>query len=64
MSTHHKLSLFYYILLDFPPANDRSTPSESFASASGVPLNYQIFMRGLWCMDRHEFSVSTRPLLM
>ncbi|KAI9147562.1 Protein ELYS [Paramyrothecium foliicola] len=55
MSMHHKLSLFYYILLDFPAANDRSTPSETFAVESGVPLNYQIFMKGLWYMDRHDF---------
>lgn len=58
MSTHHKLSLFYYILLDFDVANERSSVSEGFSNASSIPTNYQIFMKGLWHMDRQDFEAS------
>ncbi|KAK5995447.1 Protein ELYS [Cladobotryum mycophilum] len=56
MSTHHKLSLLYYILLDFDIVNGQPYVSESFVAESGIPKNYQIFMKGLWHMDREEFS--------
>ncbi|CAG9996156.1 unnamed protein product [Clonostachys byssicola] len=55
MSLHHKFSLLYYVLLDFDEAADRSVPSESFVSASGMPSNYQIFIKGLWHLDRKQF---------
>ena len=60
MSIHHKLSVFYYLLLDFDEGlglQGRSSAADSFATRSGVPDKYQIFMQGLRHMDRHEFKV-------
>lgn len=57
---HHKFSLLYYILLDFDDASKEVFVSESFASLSGMPANYQLFMKGLWHMDREEYSVRLR----
>lgn len=57
MSTHHKLSLFYYVLLDFDSANGPPYASQEFITASGIPENYQLFMQGLWYMDHLEFPV-------
>lgn len=60
MSMHHKLSLFYYILLDFDASDSRGAASDRFASAYGMPRNYQLLMKGLWYLDRQEFSVCIR----
>lgn len=60
MSLQHKLSLFYYLLLDFDHACGRAGPSTEFAIASGMPNNYQIFMRGLWYLDRLDLPVRAR----
>ncbi|GJC87433.1 protein ELYS [Colletotrichum liriopes] len=57
MSTHHRLSIFYYILLDFDTSQTRAQPSSKFAVTSGVPKNYQIFMKGLWLLDHQQFEV-------
>lgn len=57
IATHHKLSLFYYVLLDYDLSNEVPSASESFAAASGIPKNYQLFMNGLWYMDQEDFSV-------
>ncbi len=57
VSTHHKLSLFYYVLLDFDGANGAPYISQEFIAASSLPANYQLFMQGLWHMDHLEFSV-------
>ncbi|KAF5262640.1 hypothetical protein FOXYS1_6625 [Fusarium oxysporum] len=56
MSTHHKFSIFYYILLDFDQTSGRESVSDAFVDASGIPKKYQIFMKGLWYLDRQEFS--------
>ncbi|KAL0936775.1 nuclear pore assembly complex assembly domain-containing protein [Colletotrichum truncatum] len=56
MSTHHRLSIFYYILLDFDTNQSRAQPSSKFAIASGVPKSYQIFMKGLWLLDHQQFE--------
>lgn len=69
MSMHHKLSLIYYVLLDFDTVEGQASLSETFASASSMPQKYEIFMKGLWYMDGLEFSVcsdrfpKTRTLL-
>lgn len=64
MSTHHNLSLLYYILLDFDPSDRRPRVSENFVAQSTMPNNYRIFMKGLWHMDQLQFSVSVseRPV--
>lgn len=64
MSLHHKFSLLYYILLDFDEASSHVNASEAFATASGMPRNYQIFMKGLWFLDQQEFSVHPPPILL
>ncbi|KAH7322648.1 nuclear pore complex assembly-domain-containing protein [Stachybotrys elegans] len=58
MSTHHKLSLFYYVLLDFDTVNSRLLPSEKFSSQFGLPMSYYTFMKGLWHMDREQFATA------
>ncbi|KND86808.1 Uncharacterized protein ely5 [Tolypocladium ophioglossoides CBS 100239] len=55
MSVHHKQSLLYYILLDFDVTSSQSV-SEGFASESGMPSNYQVFMKGLWYLDRQDYQ--------
>lgn len=57
MSLHHKFSLLYYILLDFDDSNARTQASDEFATASSMPKNYQILMKGLWHLDQQEFEV-------
>lgn len=50
--------LFYYILLDFDQEpTQRALASDEFAAKFGMPVNYQLFMKGLWYLDRKEFSV-------
>ncbi|CRK45794.1 hypothetical protein BN1723_001137 [Verticillium longisporum] len=56
ISTHHRLSIFYYLLLDTDGHDNRAQFSTRFANASGVPKNYQIFMKGLWLLDHHKFE--------
>ncbi|KAF6816052.1 hypothetical protein CPLU01_13966 [Colletotrichum plurivorum] len=56
MSMHHRLSIFYYILLDFDASQTRPQASSQFATASGVPKSYQIFMKGLWLLDHLQFE--------
>lgn len=57
IAAHHKLSLFYYVLLDFDLANGARSASERFAMKAGMPSNYKLVMNGLWHMDREEFEV-------
>ncbi len=57
MSMQHKFSIFYYILLDFDLTAGRESASDAFVDASGMPKKYQIFMKGLWYLDRQEYSV-------
>jgi len=63
VSAHHKLSVFYYLLLDHDVVRGmKSQLAEEFAASSGLPRKYQILMHGLWHMDRNEFKVSLFPL--
>lgn len=59
-SVHQKLSVFYYLLLDFNEhlgAHTRTSFADIFASRFAVPKKYETFMKGLWNMDRQQFSV-------
>lgn len=56
-AAHHKLSVLYYILLDFDSLHGRGVFADTFALRFGVPKKYQLFMKGLWQMDRQQFSV-------
>jgi hypothetical protein len=65
IATHHKLSVLYYLLLDvddLTPGNKEPSKAEKFASRSGLPTKYQIFMKGLWYMDRHAFALALEYL--
>jgi len=56
---HHKISILYYILLDFDAPTGRRDYSAVFEKAAYLPEKYAIYMRGLWNMDRLEFDVSS-----
>ncbi|PFH63265.1 hypothetical protein XA68_15899 [Ophiocordyceps unilateralis] len=56
MSVQHKQSLLYYFLLDFDTESSQSSASSHFATNAGMPVNYQIFMKGLWLMDRQQYQ--------
>ncbi|CAK7199809.1 hypothetical protein SEUCBS139899_002495 [Sporothrix eucalyptigena] len=63
MTTHHKLSALYYLLLDHDEGlSARSKISENFVTQTGMPKRYQIFMSGLWHMDRLQFAVALEYL--
>jgi hypothetical protein len=63
VSSHAKLSVFYYFLLDYDELRGaRSNLAEALAEESGLPQNYQILMRGLWHMDRKEFKFALEHL--
>ncbi|KAJ4387903.1 hypothetical protein N0V93_008506 [Gnomoniopsis smithogilvyi] len=61
-SVPHKLSVFYYILLDFDSLQSRPSYAENFAFHFAVPEKYKIFMKGLWLMDRRQFSAALEYL--
>ncbi|KAK2609583.1 hypothetical protein N8I77_003079 [Diaporthe amygdali] len=64
-SDHQKLSVFYYMLLDFNEhlgLQSRINFAEVFASRFGLPKKYEIFMRGLWHLDRQQFSHALQDL--
>jgi hypothetical protein len=55
---HHKISVMYYILLDFDAPTGRRNYSTAFERFSFLPPKYSIYMKGLWHLDRLEFEVS------
>lgn len=64
-SVHQKLSVFYYLLLDFNEhlgTQTRTSFADIFAGRFAVPKKYETFMKGLWNMDRHQFTVRAPPL--
>lgn len=58
MSIPQKLSVLYYILLDYDSLHGGSL-AENFAFKFAMPKKYGIFMKGLWLMDRRSFPVGT-----
>ncbi|KAG8158338.1 hypothetical protein KVR01_012099 [Diaporthe batatas] len=64
-SDHQKLSVFYYMLLDFNDhlgLKSRMDFAELFASRFSLPKKYEIFMRGLWHLDRQQYSNALQDL--
>ncbi|KAH8819585.1 nuclear pore complex assembly-domain-containing protein [Xylogone sp. PMI_703] len=59
---HHKISVLYYILLDFDSLNERRDSSGSFEEKAFLPQKYQIYMQGLWHLDRLEFELALQYL--
>ena len=62
LADHHKLSLLYYLLLDWDIANPRAALSELFAFSASVPSQYQTFIKGLWCLDRRDNTTAIQYL--
>ncbi|EPE05171.1 hypothetical protein F503_03776 [Ophiostoma piceae UAMH 11346] len=63
MSEQHKLSALYYLLLDHDEGMAaRSKLSNNFASQMRMTKRYQIFMSGLWHMDRLQFKIALEYL--
>jgi hypothetical protein len=63
VSAHHKLSVFYYLLLDYDWVRGTTSQlAEEFTASSGLPAKYQILMHGLWHMDRNEFKYALEYL--
>ncbi|KAK3952356.1 nuclear pore complex assembly-domain-containing protein [Pseudoneurospora amorphoporcata] len=63
VSSHYKISLLYYLLLDHDDIHPgRSQWADGFAEEAGLPKKYQILMRGLWHMDRKEFKYAIENL--
>ncbi|PHH54888.1 Protein ELYS [Ceratocystis fimbriata CBS 114723] len=59
MSVHHRLSIFFYALLDLTPQRHQAADvAVVFAAKSGLPRRYQTFMRGLYYLDKHQFNRS------
>ena len=52
--THHKQSTVYYILKDLA---HRGRSAERYAKACFLPGKYQIFLDGIWYLDRLQFEV-------
>lgn len=52
-----KISVFYYVLLEFDYATGERRASNELAEKAFLPEKYQIYMKGLWHLDRREFEV-------
>jgi len=59
---HHKISVLYYLLLEFDFPTGRRDYSTAFEQRSFLPQKYQIYMKGLWHMDRREYEVRALAL--
>ena len=73
VAVHHKLSILYYLLLNFedrpssrPSSRSRSqlggNRAEDFAVQAAVPQKYTIFMKGLWLLDSAQFDLALEYL--
>lgn len=63
VSSHLKISLLYYLLLDHDDIHPgRSQWADGFAEEAGLPKKHQILIRGLWHMDRKEFQYAIENL--
>lgn len=66
IADHLKLSLLFYILLDCSAAQvekGRGLLEDRIAQKFYLPGSYELFMKGLWYMDRGDFNVSVWLLL-
>jgi hypothetical protein len=60
---HHKISVLYYLLLEFDHPTGKRQFSTVFERTAFLPAKYSIYMKGLWHMDRQEFEVCTQSLV-
>lgn len=54
---HAKLSVLYYVLLDYDDGNHEGFEATKFAERSCLPEKHQMFMKGLWHLDKGENDV-------
>lgn len=60
ITTQSKLSVFYYILLDFDEVRgQKARLAADFARKADLPSKFSTLMRGLWHMDRTQFKART-----
>ncbi|KAI1826544.1 nuclear pore complex assembly-domain-containing protein [Xylaria intraflava] len=63
ITLHHKLSILYYLLLDIDGrTTDGTSKAGAFATLTGIPDRYLIFMKGLWLMDTQNFELALEYL--
>ncbi|PVH87996.1 hypothetical protein DL98DRAFT_648887 [Cadophora sp. DSE1049] len=61
-SDHHKISVLYYLLLTFDFPTGKREYSTALEQSTFLPQKYQIYMKGLWHMDRKEFDLAIQYL--
>lgn len=59
---HYKLSVFYYVLLEFDQVTKTCETSKAFVQKSFLPRKYQTLIKGLWYMDHQEFEIALQYL--
>ena len=58
---HHKYSVLYYLLKDFP--QPKRLRVEDFAKAWYLPKKYKTFVDGVWYLDKLNFEVRVSSML-
>ncbi|POS83828.1 hypothetical protein EPUL_002757 [Erysiphe pulchra] len=61
-SDHYKLSVFYYVLLEFDQVTKTCESSKALVQKSFLPKKYQTLVKGLWHMDHQEFEIALQYL--
>ncbi|KAH7369823.1 nuclear pore complex assembly-domain-containing protein [Rhexocercosporidium sp. MPI-PUGE-AT-0058] len=59
---HTKISVLYYLLLTFDFPTSKRDYSLALEQSTFLPQKYQIYMKGLWHMDRKEFESAVQYL--
>ncbi|KUJ14641.1 uncharacterized protein LY89DRAFT_783738 [Mollisia scopiformis] len=57
-----KISVLYYILLEFDYPTGQRNFSAALEQNAFLPAKYQIYMKGLWHLDRKEFELALQYL--
>ncbi|KAE8445586.1 hypothetical protein EG329_013219 [Mollisiaceae sp. DMI_Dod_QoI] len=57
-----KISVLYYLLLEFDYPTGQRVHSTELEQRAFLPAKYQIYMKGLWHLDRREFELALQYL--
>ncbi|KAF8857095.1 hypothetical protein BDZ45DRAFT_675034 [Acephala macrosclerotiorum] len=57
-----KISVLYYLLLEFDHPTGARDYSTALEQRAFLPAKYQIYMKGLWHLDRKEFELALQYL--
>ncbi len=57
VADHHKISVLYYILIDIDFPTEAREYSTALEKRTLLPQKYVIYMKGLWHLDRQQFTV-------